>query len=254
MSDNAAMDLNDYSTTGSRSYDGETQLLDFFTEQPNPQLSKGSEKALAEIAAVIHKNAPRLTKGQLELAVGWLKRWKCNDYPIRGQFEFGMHLHRLKESTEQVALRRKAQWKLLQALAVAALFTMALVATVLCYFTSPPWYVSSGFVLLTFALFSWTQALAVKAIDISVDQDRRYVMQSLRDAGTTTELIEAGLYNHMKGVMFESGKPYDEKLARQLMSVERERISDALYLDPNGYFDPWNWEEVKETSKPVDCT
>lgn len=245
MSDQAAMQPNDYTTDVFRNNNGEGCLLDVFSEEANPELTKDSEKALAEIAAAIHRNAPRLTRGQLELAVGWLKKWKCRDYPQRDTSEFGMHLNKLKESTEQVTLRSKAYGKLLQAFLVAMLFTVAVAAALVIGFSDNAWYAKAAPLIVAAALLYWMDKLALAAIRISVDQDRRYIMQSLRDANSTVEMVEAGLYNHMKGVMHEPGLPYDEKRARRLMFAERERIADALYFDPDNYLDPWHWREDK---------
>lgn len=223
------------------------RLLDDEGTGANPALTQSSEQALAAIAEAVHKHARYLSPEQAELAVKWLKRWKLrnavpadfNELQARDAFE--EKLKTLRESPEQVRLQaiaaRHGTWSRVWAAVFAAIVATMIGMGITGGAGAVAWIVAG--VALASSVIASERSL-VRALVTAKEQDRRYALESLRAANKVTELINAGLCSYIPGVLYE-GPSYDEKYAKAQMYKERERLADALYLDPDDYLAPYSF-------------
>jgi hypothetical protein len=227
----------------------ENHLLDDEGKAKNPALTDPAEVALAKIACVVHENARYLSADQAELAVKWLKKWKLRDAlaaelnDVRPIDAFDKRLKALRESPEQVQLQSVANRHATLARVWAAVF-VAIVAGMVGMgvtggFSVAAWAATS--VALIGSLIASDRSV-VRALVTAKEQDRKYALESLRAATTVKELINAGLCAYIPGVLYE-GPNYDEKYALSQMYKERERLADALYLDPDACLDPYSFRD-----------
>lgn len=224
------------------------RLLDADGAGVNPALRDASECALAAIADAVHTHARHLRPEQAELAVKWLKKWKLRSssppaYDSRRATEaFWDKLEALKISPEQVRLQRvaarHATWSRVWGVAFA--LVLALLAGVAL--AGGGWMWCTFLAAVGLGTLVANERSLVKALMAAKDQDRRYLMQSIRTANTVSEMLNAGICAYIPGVLYE-GPSYDERYAKQQMAAERERLTDALYLDPDDYLDPYSYRD-----------
>jgi hypothetical protein len=93
------------------------------------------------------------------------------------------------------------------------------------------WHWSVVAFVTAIAVYARGQMRAVEAANAWKEQDRRYLMQSIAAARTVQELSQAGLFARLPGAEFGPG--YDEEKAGAVLRRERERLTDALYHDPD---------------------
>lgn len=244
-----AMEPQDYVIDPSFRRTEHNRLLDDDGAGPNPALTQPSELALAAIADVVHRHARYLSPNQAELAVGWLKQWKLRgalprDYSdLQARDAFDERLTAIRESPEQVKLQavanRHGTWSRVWA-AVFAGTLATMVGMGLSGGAGAVAWIIAAVVLI--GSFVASERCMVRALVTAKDQDRRYSLASLRAARTATELVNAGLCQYIPGVLYE-GPDYDEKRAKAQMFNERERLTDALYLDPDGLLDPYSFRD-----------
>ena len=233
------------------------RLLDNEGAGPNPALTQSSELALAAIADVVHKHARHLNPDQAEIAVRWLKQWKLQgalprDYnDLQARDAFDVRLKAIRESPEQVRLQavanRHGTWsRVWTAVFVGTLATM--VGMSLAGGAGAVAWIIAAAALI--GAFIASERCMVRALVTAKEQDRRYSLASLHAARTTTELVNAGLCQYIPGVLYE-GPDYDEKRAKAQMFKERERLADALYLDPDGLLDPYSFRDNGPRVSPI---
>lgn len=214
----------------------------------NSELSSPDELALAAIANAVHTQALQLTPAQTELAVKWLKTWKLKDSSsldsneIRTTEAFSDKLNELKNTPEQLRLQRTAAgyatksriWGVAFAVMLALLAGLAVSGAgwVWCLFAAA----------IAIGTLVASERSLVRALMAAKDQDRRYLMQSFRAANTVTELLNAGICAYIPGVL-HTGPNYDEQVAKAAMADECERLTDALYRDPEGHLDPYSFRD-----------
>lgn len=214
----------------------------------NPDLTERGEMALAALAEAVHKHARYLTPDQVELTVRWLKRWKLRDGVSADYDEtqaseaFATKLKALRETPEQVQLQSVATrhgtwsrfWAAFFAASLAAMVGMGIVGGA----GAVAWLVAAA--VLVGSLIASERSL-VRALVAAKEQDRKYVLESLRAATTVRELLNAGLWTYLPGV--SSHLYHDDKRAKSQIYRDRERLSDALYLDPDGLLDPYGFRD-----------
>jgi hypothetical protein len=234
------MDAGDYLINEMLSRNKNNRLLDYDTDEPNPELTSQSERALAEIAAAIHKNARHLEPEQAEVAVRWLKKWKLTGQP-QPQNDIYLKLVQIKASSEQVSLEGRAARKTLMAGLLLVCCVAFLAVGLLLHIARVDWYWRVLLLVPIYFLGMKANSRLTEGINLYKEQDRRYLMQSLRAARTPTELNIAGLFAYLPGTTPADGSSYDEKEAMRQLALERERFGDALYNDPDDYLGAWNW-------------
>jgi hypothetical protein len=79
-----------------------------------------------------------------------------------------------------------------------------------------------------------SDAIAKEAIVISKEQEQRHLWPCVREARTVEELNAAGLFAYLRDADFNS-PTWSEIGAVSAMRAEAERLSDALYSDPQDY-------------------
>lgn len=216
--------------------------------QPNPDLTACGERALAQIASAVHRNARYLSPAQAELAVKWLKKWKLRD-SVRADFDsmeagsaFWQKLETLKVSPEQVRLQSVASRHSLIARVWGVVFAILLALTVGLLVSGSGWAWSIVAAAAAVGSAMASERSVVRALVAAKEQDRKYSLESIRAASTISDLLNAGLCAYMPGVLY--GDPnYSERTAKVQSTIERERLADALYLDPDGYFDPDSYRD-----------
>ena len=238
-----AMAPDDYVVDETYERDGNNYLLEFSGFGPNPELTAESERALAEIAAAINRNARHLDRRQFEMAITWLKNWKLGYDPTRREGshrEFHAILDEIRNSAEQRELQRKAAWKLIFGVVFGALMLLSLVINAVITYSVED--VSWGWKLLgavvAIALFWFADDFLKKAQILAKEQDRRFGLESLRCAKTVIEVNMAGAFAYIPGTSADDPN-FDEKCATQQMANAREALTDALYCDPDGYLARW---------------
>ena len=240
-----AMAPDDYVLDESGEGEGNIHLLDFKTFGPNPELTAENERALAEIAAVINRNARHLDRRQFEIAITWLKNWKLGYDPTRreGSYrEFHAILNGARNSAEQREFQRRTAWKLIVGVVLAALLLLSLgISTVMIYSDDGlNWGGRFVGAVVGLTLFWFADDFLKKAQMLAKEQDRRYALESLRCAKTVLEVRMAGAFAYIPGVSADEPN-FDEKYATQQMAKAREALTDALYCDPDGYLARWRY-------------
>ncbi|MBK4736799.1 hypothetical protein [Noviherbaspirillum pedocola] len=228
----------DYTLGAARDY---KRLLYEDTEKPRDDLETRSDIALAELAATVHKNAPGLISSDFELVIGWLKTWKLHDRtfkrssPGTKHVDFYNRLEELKNSGEQKDLQKRAYRKTLWSRLWAMLFGVSLAVTCILFFSSDvAWYWKTASLIVTVFLFIFSDILLENGIKLYKEQDRRYILASIREAESVVELSDAGLFGYLPGTS-TSDKSYSEAEAVERMRKERDKLTDALYRDSGEY-------------------
>ncbi|CAM2161544.1 putative SMODS and SLOG-associating 2TM effector domain-containing protein [Paraburkholderia sacchari] len=214
------------------SLDGHVQLLD---EAGRPLVGlRPNLCGLADVAASIHAHARELSDDQLEQTIQWLKAIKMRDrVSSRPSDEFFSVLSELRNSPEQIELQRRGHRKLLLAKGVSMLLGFVLIAAV-GLVIARSWVALGLAVIVALALFVVGERGTVTAIKIFKEQEQRHLWTSIRHARTVAESNQAGIFAYLRGATF--GTPgFSEEGARAAMRAERERLTDALYADPDYY-------------------
>lgn len=213
-------------------------LLDPDTGVPNPELTSPSEKALAEVAAALHKNLGALSGKQLEQVASWAKRWKLvkSRKQTGTRNDFFAILDVLKNSAEQKKLQKKTLWKLLFGAMAGAVFAVALLSMAIANWSDNDlgWGWQFGLGVVLFVGYVLTTTFVTDALLIAKEQDRRYALASLRKAQSVVELNEAGLFAYLPKTRLEE-VGFEDKEAMQIIRGEVERLTDALYNDPDDW-------------------
>ena len=231
------MELEDYRTWRLVPDDRTECLLDFRTEQPTAKTLSSPDSPLACIAAVIHANGARLAPEDSELVVSWVKQWKRERAagpkpPVRDSSQFEARLREMRDSPAQKELMRKAS---VHSLAVdgwtVLAFVIAAGAVVCALAPGLKWYWSVAAFVAALAVYWQGQLRGVEMAKAWKEQDQRYIMESIRAARTLRELSHAGLFAYLADA--EIGPKYDEKVATAALRRERDRLTDALYHNPD---------------------
>lgn len=225
------------------------RLLDKEGTGPNRALSQPGEVALAAIAQAIHKHARHLSPEQAELAVKWLKKWKLRDAvphdynhtQVRDAFD--AKLKALRESPEQVRLQsvaaRHGTWSRVWAAVCAGALAVMVGMGAASGAGAVAWIIAAA--VLVGSLIASERSL-VRALAAAKEQDRKYLFQSFQAASTVSELLNSGFFAQVPGVSYTG--VVDEKLNARQSYAERERLADALYLDPDGCLDQYSFRDT----------
>lgn len=231
------MKLEDYRTWRDVPSDRSELLLDWDTERPTAETVESADGPLARIAAAIHANASQLAPEDCEQVVRWMKQWKRERSPgplppERDWVAFDTVLREFRDSPAQRELMRKAarHGMAVDAWTVIA-FVVAGVAVVGALAPGIRWYWSVATFFAAVLVYARSQLRGVEAAKAWKEQDRRYLMQSIGAAHTVQELSHAGLFAYLPGSEFGGGN--DEDTASAALRRERERLTDALYHDPD---------------------
>lgn len=233
------------------------QLIDPDTAEPNPELTDKSERAMAEIAAVFHRNAPSLTPAQLEQVATWAKRWKLGvaGRLVESRPDYWSVLEALRNSVEQKSLQDKAVVKLLKSgFFCAVSLALAVVSIYAVWVLDFGWGWRAALAAPLLTSMWWADSAMREGQSIAKEQDRRYALASLRSAKTVSELNQAGLFTYMPHTAY--GEPgFDERRAMKLIRAEVERLTDALYSDRDGWLMsteyPWLNKDEEEPIWPT---
>jgi hypothetical protein len=214
-----------------RHEDARVRLLDD-DGKPDSGLCE-ADQVLARIAAAMHADVERLSPQQIEQTVIWLKTWKHRDRPTGRAFhEFEAVLKALRDSPEQLELQRAATKRIyvghglffLAAGSVAGGIAAAVLAS---------WWAAAGFIVGAFGLLLAAEQASVAAIKLGKEQEQRYLWDSIRKAATVQEINRAGIFAFAPGTTWTRHSSEDAILLA--MRAERERLTDALYFDPDDY-------------------
>lgn len=216
-------------------------LLDDRTGEANAHLN-GQTAGLAAIASAIHKHAGILSGEQLEQAVRWLKQYKLARIPLKRNNHGPLHrntfldeLQRLRNSPEQGLIMNRAWHRSLMARAVAILFGVAAVLTLWLFVDDGiRWWLRAGSLISAIALLITSDQFNVQAAVLYKEQDRKFLLGAFGVAESLTELSQAGLFAGLPAA-YAPGNRYDEKAATEEILRERDRLTDALYRDPDLY-------------------
>lgn len=210
-------------------------LLDLDTGLPNPGLTSRSEIALAAVAASLHEHQDTLSEDQLEQIAGWAKRWKISRSRRQGgsRNDFFAVLDVLQKSDEQEALVKTTYWKLLASWVSGLVFAIALLALAIGNWGDVDigWGWQAGLGIMLFIAYICTSGFLTDALLLAKEQDRRYALTSLRKASTVYELNQAGLFTYLPNTS-HSEPGFDDRIAMRVIRDEVERLTDALYNDP----------------------
>jgi hypothetical protein len=189
---------------------------------------------LAEVAASIYGHASELPEDHLEQAIQWLKALKAKDRTsARLTYEFLDVLDELRNSSEQIDLQRRGHRKLWLAKGISALLALVL-ASAVGLAIAHNWFGLGVALLVSLALFFAGERGTVSAIRLFKEQEQRYLWASIRQAGSVSEINQAGIFAYLHGTTF--GAPgFSEEGSRAAIRAERERLTDALYADPDDY-------------------
>jgi hypothetical protein len=213
--------------------------------RPNDLLKSPQEQEFAGLATAIHQHAPSLTPEQLEQAVRWLKIWKQKKNPRaeqRSVWDYHEWLDIVRNTREQLRMQNRA---LLQ-LGVAGLFASAavivlVVATAVNYSVDDlSWGWKIFNLALVFGFLAGVKKYTLKGLMTSKEQDRRYLMASIREARTASEVAASGLFAYLPGTIWKEGQKGDNVRAHTEMRAAREQLADALYHDPDDHLGPWS--------------
>lgn len=224
------------------------ELINPDTGEINSELTDRAEIALAEIAAVLYKNAPLLTSSQLEQVTTWTKKWKRSKSrrDPAARRDFSDVLEQLRATGDHRRFRPKIIWKLLGGCFFGALALVTIIGFVLSW-DDLAWGWGLVFLLVSWFAFSYARRKVYEAIELAQAQDRKYALDSMRKAQSIFELNLAGLFMHMPGTHYKD-PGFEGKVAMRTIRVEVERLTDALYNDPDDWLMeleyPWRNEEV----------
>jgi hypothetical protein len=176
-----------------------------------------------------------LDEVEIEQLVFALKN-ASHDLPQRQGIEsfiaFNEKLKVCNSSDEQLAIHKRAFKKLLNLIIVAALMGVALCLSI-GLLISFSW--EGGLLLLAVALYLFYKAIKLdEAVEIlKKEQDRRYLLSSIRSAKTAEELTWAGLFAYNSKSNSFSTKPIDHDIDAEEIEVIRLRqdLRNCLYRD-----------------------
>lgn len=237
-----AIEPGDYVIDETWSQNENNRLLEDESGEPNPTLESTQHRALAELAASVHKYARHLSAEQTEQVIRWLKQWKLRGQPLlhsdgdpRRQ-SFLTALEQLRNNKEQKDLQRKAYLKTVWSRLWGVVFVLAVLATISAFATEDVgWGWRIGGVAISLILLFVSDAFLIQGVELYKEQDQRHLFQSFRKAETVAELRDAGLFAYIPEATYIQGQPFSNHSAKVAMRAEQERFSDALYRDPDYY-------------------
>jgi hypothetical protein len=193
-----------------------------------------SLRSIAEFAASIHANAGKLSQDQFEQIIQWIKALKMRDRDSASPpYEFLSVLNELRNSPEQMGLHRRGHCKLWLAKGMAMLLALVIAAAV-GFAVAHSWVALGISLVAALGLFIVGEWATVSGIQMFKEQEQRYLWASVRRARTVVEANFAGIFAYLHGTTF--GAPgFNEEDSRAAMRAERERLTDALYADPDDY-------------------
>jgi hypothetical protein len=214
-------------------------LLDY-DGQPYPELLAGARAPLARLAASIQAEAPRLTATECERAASWVKQWKFMHQPIphreaSGPDSFYQIVEGIKDSREQIDLQNIAVLHLRKSHAwVSAAGAVAGIPIASFFITGIAWYWSGFGLAIAYWIYSKrSRSPILDAVRVWKEQEQRNLWLAIRAAATVHELQIAGLFAYLPDAENSPGKHFDEKKAANALRAERDRLTDALYRDPD---------------------
>jgi hypothetical protein len=215
-----------------------TQLLDPDTGQPTATAAEDHSVSLARIAAAIHAEAQKLTAIECEQVVKWMKHWKASRSPLIRQNvdrpgAFNQIVDQIKNGSEQKALQWEAARHLLISDAwVVLAFTITLAGVGSFFVSGVRWYWSVAFLVVGLIAYHRGSIRGVAAANTWKDQEQKYLWQCIRMAETISELHMAGLFAFLTNDKSVKGPQFADRVR-----TERERLTDALYRDPDYWLD-----------------
>lgn len=248
------LEVHDYLVDETYGQKKNNHLLDD-TGAPNPEIAEPEQRALAELAAAVHRNARLLTASQSEQAIRWLKRWKLrNRVPKREHsttdMQFLQLMNRLKGSRENKPVLKRAYRQTLWARLWGALFAVSAAVTLLLFFDdSVRWYWRVFAVAVSLTLLVASDVVTSRAAGAYAEYGKRHLLQCIREAETIDELSEAGLFDYVPGARYERDKPFDLETSKAAIREARERLADALYSDPGYFVTPTGLEAMLKSLK-----
>jgi hypothetical protein len=190
-------------------------------------------QATASLISPIAASLRNLSKGQTEELVLFLKDLHNPPDPHgddgRVWNEFEPKLEALRNSPEQVRLQKlasRAIWWAIGCGIGAGVFAILALESVLVSF---PWLVSILLSLAVIALLWKALLCGLRALLLSKEQDRKYLLSSLRAARCVNELNHAGLFAYADDTANPQSKYYNEKKAKEVIAGLTQQMRDSIY-------------------------
>ena len=230
------MEIEDYRTWRLVPDDRTDQLLDPDTGEPTKLTFGSKDEPIARVAATLHATAASLSTEDCERIIGWLKtvkRERLPQPPSRDIWTFDKAVGELRDSPSQTEMMRKA-YRHGRAASAWAVLAFVIAGTAVACALAPGigwfWAVIT-FVIAIVIYIRGGQRRLFEAALVWKEQEQRHLWESIRAARTVQELSHAGLFAFLSGASFGPG--YDEATAVVAMRRERDRLTDALYYDPD---------------------
>jgi len=148
---------------------------------------------------------------------------------------FNEKLKTFRMSEEVLSVQKKAFSKLLKVIGVSAVMGLTLSLAIVACIESE-WLVSLLLIALTGYLFYKAFKLAEATEILNKEQDRRYLLQSIRFSKTADELTWAGLFAYNSKSQTSLGGRTNGEIEADELEVRRLRqeLRDSLYRDYSG--------------------
>lgn len=171
---------------------------------------------------------------QVETLVFFLKSlhtyYPNSENHVANYENFGQKLEAIRTNAGQVALQKRASRLMLAAMVIGGIGIALLLGGLLVMFSKFVWGVAT--VVAALGVFAFAEARFGKAaLATSKEQDRRYFLESLRQAQACNELDWAGLFSH-NGVTHPGAQSDADVLdTRHCVSALSAQLRSALYND-----------------------
>ncbi|WP_281649143.1 hypothetical protein [Parendozoicomonas sp. Alg238-R29] len=179
-----------------------------------------------------------LNKSQIELLVFYLKNINnsTNGKNTSTDEIFLRNLEQLKKSDEQIKLQARSGKYAVMGVAVCVVSGMLLASSLFSFFIDKTGLGISLLVIAALLLIYSDIKLFYKSAILDKEQDRRYLLSSIRSAKSCKELQLAGFFTYTKS-WNETCRSNSEtlKIQNEIYEVSR-KFRSALYNDPDFEF------------------
>lgn len=192
------------------------------------------DDALRQLVVPLLPQLKDLDVQQVEILVFFLKSlhtyYPNSESHVANYEKFGQKLEAIRTNAGQIALQKKAARLMFAAMVTGGFGIVLLLGGLLVMFSNLGWGLAA--VVAALGVFAFAEARFGKAALVtSKEQDRRYFLESLRQAQACNELDWAGLFSHNGVTHTGASSDADILDTRRRVAQLSAQLRSALYND-----------------------